>query len=114
VHGRIESGERPEQSAVREVLEEAGLRVSRLYNIAVQPFYLPSLGIVTAAVVFAAFVDDPADVQLGPEHDGYEWMSPSDAEARFIWPRSRTIFRDIVALLKTGDAGPVEDVLRVL
>ena len=114
VHGRIEPNERPEQAAEREVFEESGLRVARLYNIAVQPFYLPKLSIVTAAVVFAAFVDEPADVRLGDEHEAYEWLSPADAENRFVWPRSRTIFRDIVALLKGGDAGPVEDVLRVL
>jgi type II secretory ATPase GspE/PulE/Tfp pilus assembly ATPase PilB-like protein/8-oxo-dGTP pyrophosphatase MutT (NUDIX family) len=113
VHGRIESDERPEQSAIREVFEESGLRVSRLYNITVQPFYLHSLGIVTAAVVFAAFVDEPADVRLGDEHDAFEWLPADAAEARFIWPRSRTVLRDIVALLNTGDAGPVEDVLRV-
>jgi hypothetical protein len=95
------------------VLEESGLRPSRLYNIAVQPFYLPSLGIVTAAIVFAAFVDEPAEVRLGEEHEQFEWLPPSAAEERFVWPRSRTILRDIVALLETGDAGPVEDVLRV-
>ncbi|HEU4995174.1 MAG TPA: ATPase, T2SS/T4P/T4SS family [Gemmatimonadaceae bacterium] len=114
VHGRIESAERPEQAAVREVMEESGLRVSRLYNVTVQPFYIPRLGIVTAAVVFAAFVDEPADVQLGNEHVAFEWLPPESAEARFVWPRSRSIFRDIVALLGTGDAGTVEDVLRVL
>ena len=114
VHGRIERGERPEQAAVREVLEETGLRVARLYSISVQPFYLPSAGIVTAAVVFAAFVDEPAEARVGDEHEALEWLSPADAEARFIWPRSRAVIRDIVALLKTGDAGPVEDVLRVV
>jgi len=113
VHGRIERGERPEDAAIREVLEESGLRASRLYNIAVQPFYLPSLGIVTAAIVFAAFVDEPVEVRLGEEHEQFEWLPPSAAEERFVWPRSRTILRDIVALLETGDAGPVEDVLRV-
>ena len=114
VHGRIEPGERPEQAAVREVQEEAGLAVSRLYNVTVQPFYLQSAGIVTAAVVFAAFVDEPAQVILGAEHDRHEWLSPEDAGQRFVWPRSRTILPEIVALLETGDAGPVEDVLRVL
>ncbi len=114
VHGRIEGGERPEKAAVREVLEETGLAVSRLYNISVQPFYLPSLGIVTAAVVFAAFVDEPAAVRLGNEHESHVWLSPDDAQARFNWPRSRQVLPDIVALLATGDAGPVEDVLRVV
>jgi type II secretory ATPase GspE/PulE/Tfp pilus assembly ATPase PilB-like protein/8-oxo-dGTP pyrophosphatase MutT (NUDIX family) len=113
VHGRIEDGERPEHAAVREVAEESGLKVARLYNIAVQPFYMPSAGIVTAAVVFAAFVDEPGDVTIGSEHDAFEWLSPDETDARFSWPRSRTIFRDIVALLATGDAGPVDDALRI-
>jgi 8-oxo-dGTP pyrophosphatase MutT (NUDIX family) len=114
VHGRIESGEKPEDAAVREVREETGLIAARLYNIAVQPFYLHQLGIVTAAVVFAAFVDEPADVALGTEHQRCEWLTPSEAMRRFAWPRSRAILPDIVALLEAGDAGAVEDVLRVI
>jgi 8-oxo-dGTP pyrophosphatase MutT (NUDIX family) len=65
VHGRIESGEKPEDAAVREVREETGLDVSRLYNVTVQPFYLHKFGTVQLAVVFAAFVDEPGDVALG-------------------------------------------------
>jgi type II secretory ATPase GspE/PulE/Tfp pilus assembly ATPase PilB-like protein/8-oxo-dGTP pyrophosphatase MutT (NUDIX family) len=114
VHGRIETGERPEQAAEREVREECGLVVSRMYSVGVQPFYLPRAGIVTAACAFAAFVDEPAAVRLGVEHDTSEWLSVADADERFTWPRSRTMLREIVELLHTGDAGPVEDVLRVL
>ena len=113
VHGRIEAGERPEEAAVREVFEESGLRVARLYNITVQPFYLHADGIVTAAVVFAAFVDEPGEVLVGDEHVAFEWLSSKAAGERFVWPRSRSALRDIVSLLKHGDAGPVEDVLRV-
>ncbi|MGH7635065.1 MAG: NUDIX domain-containing protein, partial [Gemmatimonadaceae bacterium] len=36
VHGHIEAGERPEDAAVREVHEETGLAVRRLYNVTVQ------------------------------------------------------------------------------
>ena len=50
VHGSIEAGEKPEAAAIRELREEAGLAVSRLYSISVQPFYLHKLGMVTAAV----------------------------------------------------------------
>jgi 8-oxo-dGTP pyrophosphatase MutT (NUDIX family) len=113
VHGRIEPGERPEEAAVREVFEESGLSVARLYNITVNPFYIHALGIVNAAVVFAAFVDEPATVTLGAEHVAHEWLSPAEAEERFVWPRSRSALRDIIALLGSGNAGPVEDVLRV-
>jgi hypothetical protein len=84
-----------------------------LYSIAVHPFYVPKAGMVTAAVVFAAFVDEPADITLAAEHDASEWLPPDAARARFIWPRSRTMLDDILSLLATGDAGPAEDVLRV-
>ena len=113
VHGRIEAGEKPESAAVREVGEETGLDLARLYAITVQPFYLPKLGIVTAAVVFAAFVDEPGDAKLSDEHDASEWLSIEAAAARFVWPRSRTALAEIHSLLAGGNAGPVEDVLRV-
>ncbi len=113
VHGRIEGDERPEAAARREVKEETGLDLERLYNVTVQPFYLHMLETVQLAVVFAAFVAEPADVTLGEEHQEYAWLSVEEADARFVWPRERQALRDIHQLLASGDAGPVEDVLRV-
>ncbi|MEO8194308.1 MAG: ATPase, T2SS/T4P/T4SS family [Gemmatimonadales bacterium] len=113
IHGRLESGERPEDGARREVREETGLEISRLYNVTVQPFYLHKLGTVQLAIVFAAFVEEPGEIELGPEHQSHEWLSPHDASARFIWPREREALSQILHLLAGGDAGPVEDVLRV-
>ena len=114
VHGRIEKGERPEHAAVREAREESGLETKRLYSITVHPFYLHAMDTIQLAVVFAAFVDEPARVTLGPEHTTFEWLSIDEALLRFVWPRERTSLREIVSLLATGDAGPVEDVLRIL
>ena len=113
VHGRVEPGEEPEDAAVREVREETSLSISRLYNVTVAPFYLHATHTIQLAVVFAAFVDEPADVVLGPEHQASAWMTVEDAAGRFIWPRERQALMEIVALLGSGDAGPVEDVLRV-
>jgi type II secretory ATPase GspE/PulE/Tfp pilus assembly ATPase PilB-like protein/8-oxo-dGTP pyrophosphatase MutT (NUDIX family) len=113
IHGRLNDGERPEDGALREVLEETGLEVARLYNVTVQPFYLHMFGTVQLAIVFAAFVNEPGDVVLGEEHQQYEWLSPHDASSRFIWPREREALSHILHLLAGGDAGPVEDVLRV-
>jgi 8-oxo-dGTP pyrophosphatase MutT (NUDIX family) len=113
VHGRLESGERPEEAAVREVREETGLAADRLYNVTVQPFYLHAFGAVQLAVVFCAFVREPADVALGPEHDAHEWLSVADAARRFQWPREREALSHVVQLLGAGDAGAAEDVLRV-
>jgi 8-oxo-dGTP pyrophosphatase MutT (NUDIX family) len=114
IHGRLNDGERPEEGAVREVREETGLEIARLYNVTVQPFYLHMFGTVQLAIVFAAFVDEPGDVTLGEEHQRYEWLSPHDASSRFVWPREREALSHILHLLASGDAGPVEDVLRVL
>jgi 8-oxo-dGTP pyrophosphatase MutT (NUDIX family) len=113
VHGRIEAGEEPEDAAVREVREETGLDVLRLYNVCVQPFYLHRTHTVELAVVFAAFVAPDASVTLGEEHQRHEWLTPERAAERFVWPRERDALRDILQLLRGGDAGPVEDVLRV-
>lgn len=113
IHGRLDAGERPENGAVREVREETGLDVARLYNVTVQPFYLHMFETVQLAVVFAAFVDEPAVVTLGEEHKSHEWLTMDEAAGRFVWPREREALVHIRQLLAGGDAGPVEDVLRV-
>jgi 8-oxo-dGTP pyrophosphatase MutT (NUDIX family) len=113
VHGHIEAGESPEEAAVREVREETGLSVQRLYSVTVQPFYLHKLATVELAVVFAAFVDRAQPITLGAEHIRHEWLSPDAALDRFVWPREGVALREILQLLGSGDAGPVEDVLRV-
>ena len=112
VHGHIDPGERPEHAAIREVQEETGLTIERLYNVTVQPFYLHQRHTVLLAVVFAAVVSD-APLRLGPEHSRSQWLPIADAGQRFAWPRERANVADIAILLSGGDAGAVEDVLRV-
>lgn len=113
VHGHIDAEEHPEQAALRELREETGLIPDRLYNVTVQPFYLQSLQVVQLAVVFAAFVAEPSLPVLGNEHQAAEWLSPDLALERMVWPRERSALREIMILLRTGDAGSVEDVMRV-
>ncbi|MDB4913010.1 MAG: hydrolase [Gemmatimonadetes bacterium] len=113
VHGGIEPGEEPEDAAVREVHEETGLVVQRLYNVTVQPFYLHKTHIVELSVVFAAFVDHGAPITLGGEHARYEWLTPDAAAERFFWPAERSASRQALHLLRAGHGGEAEDVLRV-
>ena len=112
VHGRVDPNERPEDAAVREVGEETALPVERLYNLTCQPFYLHRLSTVQVAVVFVAFVGE-GQVTLGPEHDQFEWLAPDEAMGVLSWPRSISALRDLVHVFHTGNAGAVEDVLRV-
>jgi type II secretory ATPase GspE/PulE/Tfp pilus assembly ATPase PilB-like protein/8-oxo-dGTP pyrophosphatase MutT (NUDIX family) len=113
VHGHIEPDEEPEAAALREVREETGLDVERLYVVRVQPFYLRKRKAVELAVVFAAFVQD-SPVTIAGEHQNYAWLSIDEALQRFAFPGERASLREIVELLSGGDAGAVDDVMRVL
>jgi 8-oxo-dGTP pyrophosphatase MutT (NUDIX family) len=114
VHGHIEAGETPADAARRELEEETGLAIERLYNLSrVETFYQHRLDEVALVPVFAAFVAPKAAVRTGAEHDRFEWLAPAEARGRFAWPREARALDDIVALFGAGDAGAVEDVLRV-
>jgi 8-oxo-dGTP pyrophosphatase MutT (NUDIX family) len=114
VHGHIEADEQPAGAATRELKEETGLTPLRLYNLSrVELFYQHRTDEVSLVPVFAAFVSGQALVQLGPEHDRYEWLPPSAARNRFAWPRERRALDDIEVLLAQGNGGTVDDVLRV-
>ena len=114
VHGHIEDGELPHHAALRELQEETGLRPARLYNLSrVETFYLHGPDHLSLVPVFAAFADVADAVRLGPEHDRFEWLALPAARERFAWPRERRAIGDIEILLAGGDAGAVEDVLRV-
>jgi type II secretory ATPase GspE/PulE/Tfp pilus assembly ATPase PilB-like protein/8-oxo-dGTP pyrophosphatase MutT (NUDIX family) len=114
VYGKIDSAERPEDAAVRELSEETGLEVKALYNVTVNSFYLHAKRTIEMCIVFAAFVADDAEVTIGEEHQRFEWLSVADACERYTWPREAHSLRDARRLLAGGDAGPVEDVLRII
>jgi 8-oxo-dGTP pyrophosphatase MutT (NUDIX family) len=113
VHGSIEPGESPEEAAIREFAEETGLPLQRLYCIGTNPFYVPTRQTVQMAVVFAALTDSRIAPRIAAEHDAFAWLDLVDALERATWPRSRQALQDIHHLLKTGNAGPAEGVLRV-
>jgi type II secretory ATPase GspE/PulE/Tfp pilus assembly ATPase PilB-like protein/8-oxo-dGTP pyrophosphatase MutT (NUDIX family) len=114
VYGKIDAGERPERAAVRELNEETGLDIKALYNVTVNSFYLHATQTIQMSIVFAAFVDDNSEVTLSEEHQRFEWLTIDEACERFTWPRAARGLRDVHHLLARGDAGPVEDALRVL
>jgi len=114
VHGTIEPGETPVQASLRELREETGLVPQKLYNLSrTEAFYQHKSDEVALIPVFAAFVPPAAAVRLSAEHDRGEWLRIRDAAQRFAWPRERRAVEDILSIVGGGDAGLLEDVLRV-
>ena len=114
VHANIDPGETPVQTALRELTEETGLRPLKFYNLSrVESFYRHKTNEVILIPVFAAFVPRDAQVVLSEEHDEYEWLRPQAARQRVTWPRIRRTIGFAMRLVGLGDAGVVEDVLRV-
>ncbi|HEV7388125.1 MAG TPA: ATPase, T2SS/T4P/T4SS family [Gemmatimonadaceae bacterium] len=113
VYGKIDAREKPEKAAVRELREETGLAPESLYNVTVSSFYLHASSTVQMCITFAAFVSEDAEVAIGEEHQRFEWLSLEEACERFTWPREAHALRDARHLLGGGNAGPVEDVLRI-
>ncbi len=115
VHGNIEPGERPWEAALRELGEETGLAARRLYNVTVHLFHLHQTDTVQVSVAFCAFVNPDEDkLRLGSEHDHQDWLTVNEAKARLFWPQDRRILADAYELLREGNAGAADDVLRVI
>ena len=114
IHGTIEHGESPVEASLRELREETGLVPEKFYNLSrTEAFYQHRTDVLAVIPVFVAFVSPSATVQLSTEHDRAEWMSPADAGTRFAWPRERRALDDILSIVRAGNAGLLEDVLRV-
>ncbi|MFN2572521.1 MAG: NUDIX domain-containing protein [Gemmatimonadales bacterium] len=114
VHGTIEPGETPVQASLRELREETGFVPEKFYNLSrTEAFYQHRTDELAMIPVFAAFVAAHATVRLSPEHDRAEWLRAADAARRFAWPRERRAMEDILSIVGAGDAGLLEDVLRV-
>jgi len=114
VHGHIVAGETPADAARRELNEETGLVPVRFYNVSrVESFYLHRQDAIVLIPVFCAFVIAHASVTLSQEHDEALWLPPMEAARRFAWPREARALEDVMALFGRGDAGGLEDVLRV-
>ena len=114
IHGTIERGETPVEASLRELREETGLVPEKFYNLSrTEAFYQHRTEELALIPVFAAFVASSATVRLSAEHDRAEWLSVPEAATRVAWPRERRALDDILSIVGGGNAGLLEDVLRV-
>ena len=83
----------------------------RLYSITVNPFYLAGRDTIQLSVAFAAVVTS-AKFTLGPEHSRARLEAFAAARKHLAWPRTHDLLRHVAWILRSGNAGPLEGVLR--
>ncbi len=87
VTGKIKSGEKAFDTALREIKEETGLRPIMLWSVPnVNMFYDGNSDSIIYIPVFAAQVNANEGVHLSEEHFKYAWMNEREAEDNLIWP----------------------------
>jgi dATP pyrophosphohydrolase len=90
VSGKVKDNEKAYQSAIREVLEETGLRPNRLWVIPnVSTFYLAEDDSINFVPVFLVQVDFDSIVKLSSEHSDFKWVSFEQAKKLLAWPGQR-------------------------
>jgi dATP pyrophosphohydrolase len=98
VAGGIHSGETAWQAAVREVGEETGLRIAKLYSAnIIQSFYSAPDDCIVHFPVFVAFVSADQPVTISAEHSEYQWLDVDQAELLLTFRQHVTALREIDA-----------------
>ena len=114
VHGKVDDGESPVATALRELQEETGLTPERIYNLSrVEMFYRHRTDEVSLVPVFAALVSAEDDVKLSDEHDAAMWLPLEAARRRASWPRMARALEDAGRLFAGGDAGAMDEELLI-
>lgn len=96
VKGKVETGEREEETAKRELIEEAGIddavfipgfreRISYFYNRGGETVY--------KEVAYLLVQTETGEVKLSCEHTGYEWLSYRETLERLPYKNTRRVLR---------------------
>jgi dATP pyrophosphohydrolase len=94
VAGRVEVGELPPETAVREVHEETGLSLERLGEPDTVWAARERGGGALTIHVFSALVDEDVEVELNYEHTAYRWCTPERAQNLLpLAPQRRALAR---------------------
>ncbi len=96
VTGRIEAGETAWRASLREVTEETGLSVERLYSSnMVESFYEIDEDCIHMVPVFVAFVDGEPEVTLSEEHSDFKWVTCKEAVHLLIFDQQKEMIKKI-------------------
>ncbi len=97
--GHIEKGENAREAAIRETLEEAGIREENtdpFYRYDYRIWFLYRGEKIKKKIsVFLAETDDDVKVRISYEHEGYVWLGYKDAERAKLFKDERLLLKDV-------------------
>ena len=90
VTGKRDPGESAVDAAVREMIEETGVRPRRLWALeSVSIYFDASADVIRLLPMFAAEIGSKDRIRLSSEHDGFRFLSARAAAARYLWDAQR-------------------------
>jgi dATP pyrophosphohydrolase len=90
VTGKIENGETAYQAAIREIMEETGLSIEKLWVVPnVNTFYSHESNVISLLPVFAAKVNEGREIKICDEHSDSCWYKPDEAKQLLAWEGQR-------------------------
>jgi len=93
VAGKLEPGEKPEETAVREIMEETQIKVSKPVS-KLEPMLIRENDVIWKVHLFL-FKLDSADPVLNKENEEFKWVSPEDIHS----PETVSLTREAVRKL---------------
>lgn len=96
VAGGIEPGEKTWQAALREIAEETGMRVKRLFSADfTEQFYEHARERISIVPAFVAYVDSSQPVRLNAEHSAHRWVTFAEARDLVTFGGQRRLYEEV-------------------
>lgn len=90
VTGSIDNDETAYETAAREIKEETGITIKKLWVVPrINSFYYPKNDSVCLVPVFAAFVDEKLEINISAEHSEFIWVAKEEAIKMLAWDGQR-------------------------
>lgn len=100
IYGSANDGEKAEETAKRELMEETELTPLRMFMLEhLETFFFRPSNSIIHMPVFAAEIASDAVPVLNEEHDAYRWVQESEINEKFVWRSQRAALKVLIETL---------------